>query len=107
MYHYIPYHAGGGGRLLRAPADIREELGEIRGLLRETEQKIEETEGRRAALTALLGGAREASPHLVALSEVVEESERLKRRMEGLWERTDALGEELSDTLLLLRGCSV
>ena len=101
MYHYILRSAEGGGRLLRDPADIREELGGIRTLLLETEEKIKTAERRKEALLLLLGEHVNVPPYLAALSETVDESERLKGRMQGLLERTDLLAAELSETLIL------
>lgn len=107
MYHYILRSAEGGGRLLRDPADIREELGGIRSLLIKTEADIKATERKKEALLVLLEEGLDTPPYLGALAEAVDKSERLKRRMEELLERTDVLGSELSDSLCLLRGCSV
>jgi hypothetical protein len=107
MYHYILRSAEGGGRLLRDPATIREELGGIRTLLTETEASIKTADRKKEALLVLLEGGLDTPPYLSALAEVVDESERLRRRMDDLLERTDLLGSELSDTLLLLRGYSV
>ncbi len=107
MYHYISYTAEGGGRLLRDPADIREELGGVRALLSETERRIEAVEEKKEELLTLLGSSCDTPSYLSALSEVVDESDALKRRLEGLREQTDTLGEELSCSLLLLRGYTV
>ena len=107
MYHYILRSATGGGCLLRDPADIREELGGIRTLLLKTEADITAAERKREALLVLLGNGLDTPPYLPALSEVVDESEGLKRRMDELLERTDLLRSELSESLRLLRGCSV
>ena len=107
MYHYILRSREGGGRLLRDPADIREELGGIRTLLAETEGRMKKVERKKEALLVLLDEGLESPPYLTALTEVLDEGELLKSRMKGLSERTELLGAELSDTLHLLRGYSV
>lgn len=107
MYHYIAYSAEGGGRLLRDPAEIREEMAAIRDLLARTEERMQAAEEKKEELILLLGEGDGAPACLPELREVVDESESLKRRMEGLWERTDLLGTELSDALYLLRGIRI
>lgn len=104
MYHYIPCSRdNGGGVLFRDPSDIREELADIRRLLQTTEKRMQSAESTKEELLLLLGSTAERE-QLASLSGVVEDCEELKHRYEELWAMTDALSEELSDTLYLLGG---
>lgn len=107
MYHYMPYTPEGGGFLFRDPAEIRAELSEIRTLLARTEERMAEAESVKEEILLSLtenGGNGEG---LRALDSVVEDCTALKKTLEELWERTDGLAEELSDSLFLVRGGAV
>ena len=104
MYHYIPYTATGGGLLWRDPADVREELSAIRTLLGESERRLSEAESLKEELIETLAHSTVTPENLISLDAVVNDCEERKAMLEELWERTDALREELSDALFLLRG---
>ena len=107
MYRYMPYTAEGGGLLLRDPAEIRTELSDIRALLRRTEEKMAEAESAKEEILLTLTGNERDAEGLRALDGVVEDCTTLKKTLEELWERTDSLAEELSDSLFLVRGGTV
>ena len=107
MYHYIPYTATGGGLLFRDPAEIRDELAEIRTLLKRTEERMAEAESVKEEILLSLAGNEKDTEELRALDTVVEDCTALKKTLEELWERTDGLAEELSDSLFLVRGGAV
>lgn len=107
MYHYMPYTAEGGGRLFRDPAEIRTELSEIRSLLTRTEARMAEAESVKEEILLALAENEGDAEGLRALDSVVEDCTSLKKTLEALWERTDGLAEELSDSLFLVRGGAV
>lgn len=107
MYRYMPYTAEGGGVLLRDPAEIRAELSDIRALLKRTEEKMAEAESAKEDILLALTGNEKDTEGLRALDSVVEDCTALKKTLEELWERTDGLAEELSDSLFLVRGGAV
>lgn len=105
MYHYIPCSAGhSGGLLYRDPADIKEELLTIRTLLLNAEERMREAEEIKEIWLATADRADAPSETLAILDAAVAECEEVRHTFLLLSERTDGLREELSETLIYLRG---
>ncbi len=107
MYHYL---CGSREYPLREvpdrePSEIREEMDMIRALLRSTQASLQEAEARREnLLLAMEDEGYEDRERLRELEETLANCESTKETLEALWDRADALSEELEDVLYFLRG---
>lgn len=107
MYHYIhcSKDAARGGRLFGDTTAIREELMQVRSELAEAEGHLRECEERKDELMLLL--TADVTPEIVeALAEIIEECEERKDAIRAILERVEALADELNETLWWLRRTS-
>lgn len=107
MYHYTHYSedAARSGTLRRDTDVIRDELAEVRRELAEAEAHLKECEDRKEELVLLL--TADTTPELCeTLAEIVAECEEVRDSIGAIFERVEALAEELSETLWWLRRTS-
>ncbi len=107
MYHYLRGSREYPCREVpsREPSEIRDEMDMIRALLRSTQATMKEAEVRREnLLLAMEDDGYEDRERLRALEATLADCESTKDALEALWDRADALAEELEDVLYFLRG---
>ena len=107
MYHHhhdlARYDEEGYPR--RTPGEIRDELTLVRELLRNTEETMQRSEAERERLLLSLSDeGYEDREEIRKLELLCDECLTIKATLEELWDRTDALAEELEDALFWLRG---